>query len=166
MCRLTYGHIGAAGASIYSASKHAVEGLTKSAALEAATSGVRINMVAPGPIETAMLKRFTRINERKAGLATTVLLKRVGRPEEVAQTILFLSRPTRRHSSHVRRTSWTAERQPSDSRRSNLSWPRLCGTSSPVAMTAVTHGGSIYGPRIEWRKGFGRESNSLSCRTR
>src|ERR1700739_4348599 len=47
----TYGHTGAAGASIYAASKHAVEGLTKSAALEAATSGVRVNMVAPGPIE-------------------------------------------------------------------------------------------------------------------
>jgi NAD(P)-dependent dehydrogenase (short-subunit alcohol dehydrogenase family) len=43
----TYGHTGAAGASIYSASKHAVEGLTKSAALEAASSGVRVNTVAP-----------------------------------------------------------------------------------------------------------------------
>src|SRR5712672_1579921 len=46
----TYGRTGAAGASLYAASKHAVEGLTKSAALEAAASGVRINMVAPGPI--------------------------------------------------------------------------------------------------------------------
>jgi len=44
----TYGHRGAAGASIYSASKHAVEGLSKSAALEAASSGVRVNMVAQG----------------------------------------------------------------------------------------------------------------------
>src|SRR5216684_3924428 len=87
----TYGHTGAAGASIYSASKHAVEGLTKSAALEAAASGVRINMVAPGPIETGMLNRFTGTNERKAGLAATVPLKRVGRPEEIAQTIMFLA---------------------------------------------------------------------------
>src|ERR1700686_1452380 len=55
----TYGHTGAAGASVYSASKHAVEGLTKSAALEAAASGVRINMVAPGPVDTGMLNRFT-----------------------------------------------------------------------------------------------------------
>ncbi len=87
----TYGHTGAAGASVYSASKHAVEGLTKSAALEAASSGVRVNMVAPGPIETGMLNRFTGTDERKAGLAATVPLKRVGKPEEIAQTIAFLS---------------------------------------------------------------------------
>jgi NAD(P)-dependent dehydrogenase (short-subunit alcohol dehydrogenase family) len=87
----TYGHTGAAGASIYSASKHAVEGLTKSAALEAASSGVRVNMVAPGPIETGMLKRFTGTDERKAGLAATVPLKRIGRPDEIAQTIMFLT---------------------------------------------------------------------------
>src|SRR6266436_5720576 len=87
----TYGHTGAAGASIYSASKHAVEGLTKSAALEAAASGVRVNVVAPGPIETPMLNRFTGTAERKAGLVSTVPLKRVGRPEEIAQTIVFIS---------------------------------------------------------------------------
>ena len=87
----TYGRTGAAGASVYSASKHAVEGLTKSAALEAAASGVRVNMVAPGPIETGMLNRFTGTAERKAGLAATVPLNRVGRPEEIAQTILFLA---------------------------------------------------------------------------
>jgi NAD(P)-dependent dehydrogenase (short-subunit alcohol dehydrogenase family) len=87
----TYGHIGAAGAAIYSASKHAVEGLTKSAALEAASSGVRVNMVAPGPIETGMLNRFTGSDERKAAVAAMVPLKRVGRPEEIAQTIMFLA---------------------------------------------------------------------------
>ena len=87
----TYGRTGAAGASVYSASKHAVEGLTKSAALEAAASGVRINMVAPGPIETGMLNRFAGTAERKAALAATVPLNRVGRPEEIAQTILFLA---------------------------------------------------------------------------
>src|SRR5256886_6935534 len=59
----TYGRTGAAGASLYSASKHAVEGLTKSAALEAAPSGIRINMVAPGPIDTGMLNRFTGRSE-------------------------------------------------------------------------------------------------------
>jgi NAD(P)-dependent dehydrogenase (short-subunit alcohol dehydrogenase family) len=87
----TYGHLGGAGASLYAASKHAVEGLTQSAALEAAEFGVRVNAVAPGPIDTGMLTRFTGTDERKAGLVSTVPLKRVGRPEEIAQTIVFLA---------------------------------------------------------------------------
>jgi len=87
----TYGHTGPAGASIYAASKHAVEGLTKSAALEVAGTGVRVNAVAPGPIETGMLNRFTGTAERKAGLAATVPLKRIGRPEEIASAIVFIS---------------------------------------------------------------------------
>jgi len=87
----TYGHTGAPGASVYSASKHAVEGLTKSAALEAAGTGVRVNVIAPGPIETAMLDRFTGTAERRAGVASTIPLKRVGKPEEIAQAIVFVS---------------------------------------------------------------------------
>src|SRR6266403_1635334 len=55
----TYGHEGAAGASVYAASKHAVEGMTKSAALEAAHFGVRVNAVAPGPTEARMVNPFT-----------------------------------------------------------------------------------------------------------
>src|SRR6478752_436391 len=70
----TYGRTGPPGASVYVASKHAVEGLTKAAALEAAGSGVRVNVIAPGPIETGMLNRFTGTAERKAGLASTVPL--------------------------------------------------------------------------------------------
>jgi NAD(P)-dependent dehydrogenase (short-subunit alcohol dehydrogenase family) len=87
----TYGHTGAPGAAVYSASKHAVEGLTKSAALEAAGTGVRVNAIAPGPIETPMLNRFTKTDERKVGLLSTVPLKRVGKPEEIAQAIVFVS---------------------------------------------------------------------------
>jgi NAD(P)-dependent dehydrogenase (short-subunit alcohol dehydrogenase family) len=86
----TNGHAGAAGASIYAASKHAVEGLTKSAALEVAGSGVRINAVAPGPTETGMLNRFAGSAERKAGLVSTVPLGRVAQPDEIANAILFL----------------------------------------------------------------------------
>ena len=87
----TYGHRGAGGASVYVASKHAVEGLTKSAALEVAGSGVRVNAVAPGPIETAMLDRFTGTSERKAGLVASVPLQRLGDPEEIANAIVFLA---------------------------------------------------------------------------
>src|ERR1700726_1144691 len=79
----TMGQRGAPGASLYTASKHAVEGLTKSAALEAAAFGVRVNAVAPGPIETAMLDRFTGSADRKAGLVAGVPLKPTGRPEEI-----------------------------------------------------------------------------------
>jgi len=86
----TYGHEGAAGASVYVASKHAVEGMTKSAALEAAGSGVRINAVAPGPTETGMLNRFTRTADRKAALLKTVPLGRVGEPNEIARAVVFL----------------------------------------------------------------------------
>jgi len=87
----TYGHEGAAGAAIYAASKHAVEGLTKSAALEGARSGVRVNAVAPGPTETGMLNRFTGTAERKAALAKTVPLGRVGEPGEIARAAVFLA---------------------------------------------------------------------------
>jgi NAD(P)-dependent dehydrogenase (short-subunit alcohol dehydrogenase family) len=87
----TYGHLGAAGASLYAGSKHAIEGLTRSAALEAAEFGVRVNVVAPGPIDTAMLTRFTGTAERKAGLVAGVPLQRIGRPEEIAQMIVFLA---------------------------------------------------------------------------
>jgi len=86
-----YGRIGAAGASVYAASKHAVEGLTKSAALEAAVRGVRVNAVAPGPIETGMLDRFAGTAERKAGLVGTVPLRRLGTPDEIAEAIVFLA---------------------------------------------------------------------------
>ncbi len=85
------GRIGAPGASLYGASKHAVEGLTRSAAREAAAAGVRVNAVAPGPVDTDMLTRITGSAERKAGLIAGVPTGRAGTPEEVAQAILFLA---------------------------------------------------------------------------
>src|SRR5712671_2912469 len=87
----TYGHDGARGASVYAASKHAVEGLTKSAALEAAGSGVRVNAVAPAPTEPGMLNRFTGNAEGKASLVSSVPLQRVGKPDEIASAIVFLA---------------------------------------------------------------------------
>jgi NAD(P)-dependent dehydrogenase (short-subunit alcohol dehydrogenase family) len=85
------GKKGSPGASVYVASKHAVEGLTKSAALEAAASGVRVNAVAPGPVETEMLNRFTGSADRKADFIAGVPVKRAGTPEEIARTIVFLA---------------------------------------------------------------------------
>lgn len=82
---------GFAGAAVYAASKHAVEGLTKSAALEGAAAGVRVNAVAPGPIETDMLDRFVGRNEdAKAGLVASLPAGRAGTVDEIAQTIVFL----------------------------------------------------------------------------
>ncbi len=87
----TVGHTGVTAGSIYGASKHAVEGLTKSAALEAADSGVRVNVVAPGPVDTGMLSRFTGTDAGKAEFVAKVPLKRAAKVDEIAQVILFLS---------------------------------------------------------------------------
>ena len=62
-----------------------------SAALEAAAFGVRVNAVAPGPVETGMLDRFTGSPDRKAGLLASIPLRRAGKPEELADAILFLA---------------------------------------------------------------------------
>jgi len=86
-----YGSIGAAGASVYVASKHAVEGMTKSAALEVAGTGVRVNVVAPGTTDTGMLTRFTNTDENKAALVSTVPFKRLATPEEIAHVIAFVA---------------------------------------------------------------------------
>jgi NAD(P)-dependent dehydrogenase (short-subunit alcohol dehydrogenase family) len=85
------GSVGAAGASIYVASKHAVEGLTKSAALEVAGTGIRVNVVAPGTTDTGMLTRFTNTDQNKAALVSTVPVKRLAAPEEIAHVIAFVA---------------------------------------------------------------------------
>ena len=87
----TYGHEGAPGASVYVGAKHAVEGITKSVALEVADSGIRVNGVAPGPTDTGMLTRFTKTPENKAALVTGVPLARLGHSEEVADGIVFIA---------------------------------------------------------------------------
>ena len=87
----TYGHRGAAYASIYVGAKHAVEGITKSVALEVAKSGIRVNAVAPGPTDTGMLTRFTGTAENKAGLVRQVPLDRLGLAEEIADGIVFIA---------------------------------------------------------------------------
>ena len=86
-----YGSVGAAGASVYVASKHAVEGMTKSAALEVAGTGVRVNVVAPGTTDTGMLTRFTSTDQNKAALVSTVPVKRLATSEEIAHVIAFVA---------------------------------------------------------------------------
>ena len=89
----TLGHRSVSGASLYAASKHAVEGLTQTAALEGASFGVRVNSVSPGPTDTGMLTRFTGSPEKKAALVSGVPLNRMGTPEELAEAILFIASP-------------------------------------------------------------------------
>ena len=78
-------------AAFLSGSKHAVEGITKSVALELATSGIRVNVVAPGPTDTGMLTRFTGTPENKAALVAGVPMGRLGLSEELANAIVFIA---------------------------------------------------------------------------
>ena len=86
------GKVGIAGASVYVASKHAIEGITKSAALEGAAIGIRVNAVAPGPVATDMLDRFVDSNEEaKARFLDSMPAKRAAEVDEIVQTILFIA---------------------------------------------------------------------------
>ena len=87
----TMGARGSANMSLYAGSKHAVEGITKSAAIEAAAFGVRVNAVAPGPTDTGMLDRLAGAPEKKAAFYAAIPLKRAGTPEEVADAITFVA---------------------------------------------------------------------------
>jgi NAD(P)-dependent dehydrogenase (short-subunit alcohol dehydrogenase family) len=87
----TSGERGATNMSLNAGSKHAVEGLTKSAALEGAAFGVRVNAVAPGPVETDMLNRLAGTPDRKPAFFAAVPLKRGARPEEIADAIAFVA---------------------------------------------------------------------------
>jgi NAD(P)-dependent dehydrogenase (short-subunit alcohol dehydrogenase family) len=85
----TGGSRGMAGMSVYAASKHAVEGLSKSAALELAAEHIRVNVIAPGPTLTPMLDRVT--DGHPEAFAKRVPLGRAGQPEEVARAIFWLA---------------------------------------------------------------------------
>lgn len=86
------GHVGIAGMAAYVASKHAVEGLTKVAALENASKNIRVNAVAPGAIQTDMIDRFVGKGDtpERKGLIAQHPMGRLGQAEEVAGTVLFL----------------------------------------------------------------------------
>jgi NAD(P)-dependent dehydrogenase (short-subunit alcohol dehydrogenase family) len=99
----TAGIRGSVGLSAYTTSKHAVIGLMRSAALECAPLGIRVNTINPAPIETRMMRSLeemrasqaggvlTTIEHIKHGFASRIPLKRYGAPEEVARLMLFLA---------------------------------------------------------------------------
>src|ERR1700731_4449842 len=87
-----HGKVGGPTAAVYVGSKHAVEGITKSAAIELAGTGIRVNIVGPGPTETGMFNRFAQTPENQANfLETPIPTKRMGLPEEIANSIVFIA---------------------------------------------------------------------------
>lgn len=75
----------------YSATKHAIIGLTRGAALEQAANGIRINAIAPGPVDTGLLSRMIEGQIPMEALAAAVPQKRISTPEEIAQAVLWLA---------------------------------------------------------------------------
>jgi NAD(P)-dependent dehydrogenase (short-subunit alcohol dehydrogenase family) len=87
-----YGKVGCPNAAVYVGSKHAVEGITKTAALELAGTGIRVNIVGPGAVETGMFNRSAQTKEEKANfIAAHIPNKRIGTPEEIANAIVFIA---------------------------------------------------------------------------
>ena len=84
------GLIGGRGIAAYVASKHGVVGLTKTAALEYATQGIRVNCVCPGVIQTPMTARGLDDPERRARIIASEPIGRVGTPEEIAEAVVWL----------------------------------------------------------------------------
>lgn len=93
-CASIAGMVGFPGIAAYTASKHGVIGLTRAAALEYALKGIRVNCVCPGVIQTPMVERFTKHDPKAyAELVAGEPVARVGRPEEIADAVLWLCSP-------------------------------------------------------------------------
>lgn len=84
------GLVGFSGITPYTASKHGVAGLTKAVALEYATSGIRVNAVCPGVIDTPMIDRFASDPQVRAQLLAQEPVNRLGTPQEVANAVAWL----------------------------------------------------------------------------
>lgn len=90
-CSSVAGLVGYPGLAAYVASKHGVIGLTKTAALECAKVGIRVNAVCPGAIKTAMIDRLTgNKKEVENQFANSEPVGRLGQPEEVANAVIWL----------------------------------------------------------------------------
>jgi len=77
--------------AVYSATKHGIVGLTRGAALEQAANGIRVNAVAPGPVDTGLLTRMITGQVPLEVIAASIPLKRISQPSEIAQAILWLA---------------------------------------------------------------------------
>ena len=84
------GHVGCAGRTVYCMTKHAVEGMTKAMAVEMATSGIRINSIAPTFVETPMTRPMLENAEFQKTVLNRIPMGRIGQVEEVANSVVFL----------------------------------------------------------------------------
>ncbi len=93
-CSSVAGLVGFRGSAAYVASKHGIVGLTKTAALDCAQAGIRVNAVCPGVVQTPMIERFTgRSPAAKAELIAMEPMGRLGTADEVAEAVIWLCSP-------------------------------------------------------------------------